>query len=247
MPSGLTEETEFGEEPDLLELIYGAIRSDRSELNTCMPGYIVSYNKEAQTCTVRPVFQRIVAARLVDNPQENGIPAMPATIDDVPVVFPRSGEYGLTFPIKYGDTVMILFSQRSLDEWLPTGGGRAAGDDAGGGGTVRIRDYRLHNRTDAIVVPGLFPETKRLSPAPVEGTQLRGAKMYLGDPSANPDPVAEVGNREVIEIVDKLIEYIMKAKYPVATGGIAGPILPTDPEALVLQALRDELQELMVT
>jgi len=244
MPSGLTEETEFGEEPDLLELIYGAIRSDRSELNTCMPGYIVSYNKEAQTCTVRPVFQRIVAARLVDNPQENGIPAMPATIDDVPVVFPRSGEFGLTFPIKYGDTVMILFSQRSLDEWLPAGGGRAAGDDAGGGGTVRIRDYRLHNRTDAIVVPGLFPETKRLSPAPVEGTQLRGDKIFVGDPSVTPSGASELSKRELVDIISVLIEKLLTAKYPTSMGptGVMSP-----PEFTVLTAMQTEIDALKVT
>jgi len=244
MPSGLTEETEFGEEPNLLELIYGAIRADRAELNTCMPGYIVSYDAEKQSCSVRPVYQRIVAARLVDNPQENGIPYLPATIDDVPVVFPRSGEFGLTFPLVYGDTVMILFSQRSLDEWLPAGGGRAAGDDSGGGGTVRIRDYRLHNRTDAIVVPGLFPETKRLDPPPpTTGTQLRGTKISIGDPSTTPDSASELSKREIVEILEKLTEKLAIATYPTAMGPTG---VMMDPVITVIKALTVELAALKV-
>jgi hypothetical protein len=41
---------------------------------------------------------------------------------DVPVQFPGGGDWWQTFPIAIGDEVLILASERSLDEWKSNGG-----------------------------------------------------------------------------------------------------------------------------
>lgn len=51
----------------------------------------------------------------------------------------------MTFPVKKGDTVMIVMADRSLDRWLSQGG------------EVTPDDRRQHDLSDAIAVPGLVP------------------------------------------------------------------------------------------
>ena len=49
--------------------------------------------------------------------REESIPVLNA----VPVIWPRSGGASLTFPVKSGDGCLILFTQRSIDEYKSSG------------------------------------------------------------------------------------------------------------------------------
>jgi len=109
---------------DLDDVIREYIEVDRLELNTCMPAIVKSYDSATQTCSVQPCMKRTTVG---------GEVMSRAVIDEVPVVFPRSSLGGVHFPIEDGDSVMILFSQRSLDEWTDNGG------------QVELFDGRLHN------------------------------------------------------------------------------------------------------
>jgi hypothetical protein len=64
-------------------------------------------------------------------------------ITDVPVVFPGAGDYSVTFPIAKGDTVLLIFAEGSLDQWLTKGG------------EVDPQDDRRFSLTDAIAIPSL--------------------------------------------------------------------------------------------
>jgi hypothetical protein len=80
-------------------------------------------------------------------------------IVSVPVVFPRSRYFSLTYPIEKDDTVLLVFTERSMDRWLRSGG------------TVDPRDPRRHDLTDAVAIPGLYPfseGTKVKEPSSVE-------------------------------------------------------------------------------
>jgi len=68
------------------------------------------------------------------------------TIFSVPVLFPSSSTSAFTFPINEGDTVLVVFSQASLDVFK--------------GGTTSPsapNDYRVFDKRDAIAIPGMFP------------------------------------------------------------------------------------------
>jgi hypothetical protein len=64
-------------------------------------------------------------------------------VTNVPVCFPGSGGYGMTFPITIGDMVLLVFSDRSLDGFLATGN------------SVDPGDGRCHHISDAIAIVGL--------------------------------------------------------------------------------------------
>lgn len=69
-----------------------------------------------------------------------------ATIPNVPVMYPSSSTSAITFPVKAGDIVLLVFSQSGLDVFK-----------SGDGTPQPPSDYRTFNMRDAIAIPGLFP------------------------------------------------------------------------------------------
>ncbi len=69
-----------------------------------------------------------------------------ATIPNVPVMYPSSSASAITFPVKAGDIVLLVFSQSGLDVFK-----------SGDGTPQPPSDYRTFNMRDAIAIPGLFP------------------------------------------------------------------------------------------
>ena len=167
-----TRQTGF-ESADLGDVILNAIRSAQLEINTAMPGEVVSYDSLTQTCVVQPAFKRIFI--------RNQEIVSRAQVSDVPVVFPRSGAHSLTFPVETGTPVLLVFSQRSLDDWLDMGG------------ETILTDTRLHNINDAIAIPGLYPLTGAIVPTPLDATMVSGPKVFVGDPTALITPIATAG------------------------------------------------------
>jgi hypothetical protein len=84
-------------------------------------------------------------------------------IVDVPVVFPSSKNYALTFPIEQGDEVLLVFSQRSLDNWFARGGPQEQSD------------RRYHHPADAIAVVGLRSQPNVIPNFDQDHAQLRSA------------------------------------------------------------------------
>lgn len=64
-------------------------------------------------------------------------------VTNVPIVWPGAGGMRITFPVAAGDTVLLVFADRSLDVWLASGG------------EVDPIDPRQHAMSDAIAIPGL--------------------------------------------------------------------------------------------
>lgn len=108
-------------------------------MNTIMPGKIVSYN--GQSAVVRPAMPMQLASGQVLTPPQ---------IVSVPVCFPvaDAGRAQVTVPLKPGDDCLLLFSQRSIENWLS--GSDQAPDDP--------RQYDL---TDCFCLPLMRPTVTR--------------------------------------------------------------------------------------
>ena len=121
----------------LLTAMQGMVEAALAEVNTAVPGVIVSYDPGSNRAVVRAALPK----RLADDT----VLAAPQIVS-VPVVWPSADVGGrqaaLTFPLKAGDGVLLHFSQRSLETWLS--GGSGAPDDP-----------RMFDLTDAIATPGL--------------------------------------------------------------------------------------------
>lgn len=64
----------------------------------------------------------------------------------VPVMFPSSSSSAVTFPIHVGDTVLLVFSQKSMDVFK-----------SGDGTPHSPNDFRQFDKRDACAIPGLWP------------------------------------------------------------------------------------------
>jgi hypothetical protein len=106
----------------LVDALQQLIESTRSDINTSVPGTIVSYDPATNRAIVRPSLPRKLA---------NGVELDAPNIVEVPMVFPTSGVSGkqaaITLPVAPGDGVLLSFQQRSIEGWL--GGKNTAPDD----------------------------------------------------------------------------------------------------------------------
>src|SRR5690349_17684852 len=103
--------SDLGGEDALVQAIQIASETALSQVNTVMPGKVVSVSSDGSRVVVQPSMPKgLASGETLDPPQ----------IVQVPVVWPRAqaGKAGMTMPLRPGDPVMLHFSQRSLDGWL---------------------------------------------------------------------------------------------------------------------------------
>lgn len=135
--------------PDLAEVIRAGSANAMFDLHTALPGKVDKYDVEEQKVDVKPLLKRTV----VDSTGQEMTEELPV-ITDVPVVFPRAGAFFISFPIQVGDHVLLVFIERSIDRF-------AKGD----GEDTDPVDLRMHDLSDAVALPGLYPFSKAISEA----------------------------------------------------------------------------------
>lgn len=114
-------------------------------IHTAMPGTIVSFDASTCLATVKPTLVFYVAdQRRLEYPLITG----------VPVFMPHAGNAQITYPVKSGDQCLIVFSERSLDEWI-------------GKGSEDNHDPRQYDLTDGFCFVGMHP-AQSISPDNVE-------------------------------------------------------------------------------
>lgn len=130
-----------------------------SRVNTCIPGIIQSFNSATQRAIVVPAIKVKI---VIDNEIEYR--EAPAIIN-VPVVFPFAGGFGCTFPVSNGDSCLLIFSQRSIDNFLQSGGIQPP--------EIDIPGSRHHDMTDAFAIMGLTTNPDALGDWNSSGIELR--------------------------------------------------------------------------
>lgn len=126
-------------DPTLAEIVRAYVDERVVGLHVSCPATIVSYDATTQRCSVRPASHVRIAG------QEIALPV----IDDVPVSWPRATGCLLSFPLAAGDPVLLVFSDRMLDQWRGTGV------------VSPPTSPRMHHLTDAIALPlGVWPDSQ---------------------------------------------------------------------------------------
>lgn len=133
----------MSETPTLAALMQAAIDRILVNVHTSMPATVVSYDSSTGMASVRPGFKRKYADKgLVDLPIIPGVPVMVLGTESA----------WIRFPVKKGDTVLLLFAERSLETWLARGG------------QVDPNDARRHSLKDAVAIPGLRTKAGKVRP-----------------------------------------------------------------------------------
>lgn len=148
---------------DLQEALRTAIQGyAASNLWTALPATVVSYNAVERTIVAQPTI-KISQRESKGYTQWVSIPQIP----DVPVVFPGSGRYSVSWPLEVGDEILLVFAARCIDSWWQQGGVQTQAE------------FRLHDLSDAFAIPG--PRSLPNVPASVPVSSLR---LGLGDGTA---------------------------------------------------------------
>ncbi len=122
-------------------------------INTVMPGKVVKY--ENGFCSVQPIFKSVFQG--FDGKE---VIKDKDIIENVPVLHSRGGGFIVDIPLKPDDLVILLFSQRSIDNYLETDGKS----------TLDPQDSRLFDLSDCYALPvGI---TKRNKPNAYSSSDL---------------------------------------------------------------------------
>lgn len=124
-------------QPSTLAQLFNAVLTQRlTDVHTAMPARVEKFDAVKQVADCAPLLQAKVETEA--GFETVSLPVVP----NVPVVFPGGGDFRVTFPVKPGDVVLLVFSEASLDRWQAMDG-------------VQPADGRRHHLADAIAIPGL--------------------------------------------------------------------------------------------
>jgi len=127
--------TDYEENLDVgLEKVFDSFFSKK---HFCMPAQVIKFNSSEHTVNVQPAFKTLTS--------DSDIPKLLPVIEDVPVVYPGGGAFFVTFDIVPGHFVLLVFAERSLENW------------ANLGGIADPQSTRKCHLSDAIAIPGVLP------------------------------------------------------------------------------------------
>ena len=121
---------------NITELLNIIVSNKIAEMHICMPAKIITYDFATRKASVQPSLNQKFS--------DDEVLVFPI-IHNVPVMQPASGGASVNFPVKPDDNVLLIFSERSLEQWLQDG--KQSTPD----------DPRQNNLTDAVAHIGLNP------------------------------------------------------------------------------------------
>lgn len=150
--------------PTLAQLLKKAIDARLLDIHTAIVGRIENYDSKTQLANIQPVLKR--ALRSKDGAiKEEELPLLL----EVPVLFPRAGEFFISLPLKKGDFVQVIFNEVAVQNFL----------DESAPQTVSERRFTLDG---AVAIPGSLPPSKTLTGAHKDNLVIGrdgGAQIHL--------------------------------------------------------------------
>lgn len=121
------------------------------QLNCHQVGEIVSFDPTTQTAEVQIKMLKTYNGELKDYP----------VLIDCPCIILGGCKGRITFPISAGDSCLVLFNDRDIDNWFS------------GGQKMQPRTERKHNFSDAIALVGPRNLQNKITDYFVEGAELK--------------------------------------------------------------------------
>lgn len=164
--------------------LYGAIESHLkrtlSQLYTCTPAIVDKYDPDTCTVDVYPAIYHT---------DKDGIDTQEPLLEKVPLHFQATRELGLTFPVRKGDTVLLVFGMSDAESWLQSN---------------KEYDYattrRSHDINDAYAIAGIFKYNRSPVQAGTEedlNIRYNGSYIRL---KSNGDIIADTSNGQSVEL-----------------------------------------------
>lgn len=120
-------------------------------INCHQVGEIVSFDPQKQTAEIQIKMSYIVNGEIKQYP----------VLLDCPCVVLGGGEGRITFPITQGDSCLVIFLDRDMDNWYA------------GGQTMLPNTERMHSFSDAIAIVGVRNRQNQITDYLAEGTEWK--------------------------------------------------------------------------
>jgi hypothetical protein len=180
--------------PSQLTHIRSQIEQRDLQMQTAFPAKVLSWTASTNTVKLEPQFLEVWRdgesrmSEPIDRPED-------AYIDNVPVLFPRSGTWSITFPIVNGSFGLVLCTKYSLDVWRK-----------GNGKVVDPGDLRRFTMSGAVFFPvNLHPDVSTLKPVSSTTMNLAGSSDFVA----------------LADLINKFFKAFINATPGVADGGAA--------------------------
>ncbi len=160
MPAPEQNQNLFPQNPEMADLLTLYRKQILTDFMCHHIGIIQSFDPETQTGTATVAYKKtlfapdamkVVRAKYLDYP----------VLTDCPVVFLGGGDGFLTFPVEEGDECLLIFNDRSLNNWFE--GNQGAPLDSG----------RLHSLSDGIILCGIRSKPKAIPDFDMERARLQ--------------------------------------------------------------------------
>lgn len=142
------------------------IRGMLAALNTCIPAIVDEFDASTQRVSATPAikYKHISPdgeVTYIDYPK----------ITNIPLAIQRGNGVMITYPIKQGDVCTLIFSQRSIDNFLLEGNIQKPYE----GENPLTSTVRLMDMTDALCFPGVITNKEFISNYSTSAVELRNA------------------------------------------------------------------------
>jgi hypothetical protein len=177
----------------ITELLQNALRSNNIDLHVSLPGKIVNYDSNTQKADIKPLIKKKYTTeieKVVDVP----------IINEVPVFFPQAngGKAFLHMPINTDDTGLIVFCDRSIDNWLSTNDRTKS---------FEPDDSRIHDLSDAVFFPGINPFTESFDVSDNNNVILKNGSSEFQ--LTKDGKFKLLGNEELVTILIELFDLLI--------------------------------------
>ena len=220
--------------PNLTDVIDASIEDFLRAFNSHRIGIIDAFNPSNQTATIRLVDKGIV----LSGEEEEVIDL--ALLTDCPVVINKGTNGGLTIPIIPGDTCLVLFNDRDIDNWFEDGL------------IQKSNTLRVHDFSDAIALVGIRNSVNKIADYNNNATELnflnnkfsidatKMSAVHSSGGSVAIDDKLELKNtaENLKDIIDELITIVTNLK-------VVGEIPITAATAAALAALSPRVGDLL--
>lgn len=132
--TSINKQVDYGYISNALDLL---IQLALKEIYTSMPGIVVQYDRITRRAEIQPAIDTMLTNNM------GSLPKPP--VADVPIITPTAGNYLMTLPMRQGDPVTMLFSQRGIGKFKQAY--RQSPPD----------DLVILGLRDAVAVPGFGP------------------------------------------------------------------------------------------
>lgn len=155
-------------DPSLRDLMDIASRETMLLMNCCHVATIQSFDSSNLTVTATINYKQTFSNRNEDGTYSPVAIDYPVIID-CPVYLPQGGTCALTMPISPGDTCLVIFNDRDLDNWL-----------SDGATTLRNASSRLHSFSDGIALIGVRSFSNPITNYDPDRAVLRNGTTRVG-------------------------------------------------------------------